>query len=226
MKKYLLVLVSLCCALLPALAEHPEYPKLKKSDANIIGHVLDKKTSEHLPYITIALKGTTIGTVTDATGHYFLKNLPEGNFMMEVSSVGYKTVTRSVTLKKGKTLEENFELEEDAIALDGVVVSANRSETTRRLAPTASPDQWAGRPLYTDTHRLPSRVQCPFRGIRAGADSCQHDRTCRSHARGWIGIVRLFGHCGNDQYHYEGASAKFRSVIAYDHFHWWQFRIR
>ena len=55
---------------------------------------------------------------------------------MEVSSVGYKTVTRSVTLKKGKTLEENFELEEDAIALDGVVVSANRSETTRRLAPT------------------------------------------------------------------------------------------
>lgn len=136
MKKYLLVLVSLCCALLPALAEHLEYPELKKSDANIIGHVLDKKTSEHLPYITIALKGTTIGTVTDATGHYFLKNLPEGNFMMEVSSVGYKTVTRSVTLKKGKTLEENFELEEDAIALDGVVVSANRSETTRRLAPT------------------------------------------------------------------------------------------
>ena len=34
MKKYLLVLVSLCCALLPALAEHPEYPELKKSDAN------------------------------------------------------------------------------------------------------------------------------------------------------------------------------------------------
>lgn len=63
---------------------------------------MDKKTSEHLPYITIALKGTTIGTVTDATGHYFLKNLPEGNFMMEVSSVGYKTVTRSVTLKKVK----------------------------------------------------------------------------------------------------------------------------
>ena len=91
MKKYLLVLVSLCCALLPALAEHPEYPELKKSDANIIGHVLDKKTSEHLPYITIALKGTTIGTVTDATGHYILKNLPEGNLMMEVSSVGYKT---------------------------------------------------------------------------------------------------------------------------------------
>ena len=64
------------------------------------------------------------------------KNLPEGNFVLEVSSVGYKTVRRNVTLKKGRTLEEDFEIEEDAVALDGVVVSANRNETTRRLAPT------------------------------------------------------------------------------------------
>ncbi len=43
MKKYLLVLVSLCCVLSAAFAENPDYPELKKSDANIIGHVLDKK---------------------------------------------------------------------------------------------------------------------------------------------------------------------------------------
>ena len=115
---------------------HPRYAELRKSDANIVGHILDKNTKEHLSYITVALKGTTIGTVTDATGHYFLKNLPEGEFMLEVSSIGYKTVTRKVVLKKGKTLEEDFEIEEDAVALDGVVVSANRSETTRLLAPT------------------------------------------------------------------------------------------
>ena len=40
-------------------------------------------------------------------------------------------MTRNVTLKKGKTLEEDFEIEEDAIALDGVVVSANRGECCR-----------------------------------------------------------------------------------------------
>ena len=85
MKKYLLVLAGLYCVLSYALAEHPDYPELKKSDANIIGHVLDKKTKEHLPYITIALKGTTIGTVTDATGHYFLKNLPEGTLYWRLS---------------------------------------------------------------------------------------------------------------------------------------------
>ena len=109
---------------------------LKSTDANIVGHVIEKSTREHLPYMTVSLKGTTIGTMTDATGHYFLKNLPEGEFTLSVSAVGYKSQERKVVLKRGKTLEENFELEEDMVALDGVVVTANRNETARRLAPT------------------------------------------------------------------------------------------
>jgi len=106
------------------------------SDINIVGHVLDKYTQEHLPFINVLIKGTTIGTTTDASGHYFLKNVPEGNFTLEVKSIGYKTIEKQVTVIKGQTLELNFEIEEDRIALDGVVVSANRGETTRRLAPS------------------------------------------------------------------------------------------
>ena len=44
-----------------------------RSDANIVGHVTDKTTGEHLPYINILLKGTMFYAATDATGHYFLK---------------------------------------------------------------------------------------------------------------------------------------------------------
>ena len=113
-----------------------DHNKLNASDANVFGHVLDKGTGEHLPFINIILKGTTIGTTTDNSGHYFLKNLPEGRFILEYKFLGYKTITREVILKKGKTLEVNVEMEEDRIALDGIVVSANRGETTRRLAPS------------------------------------------------------------------------------------------
>lgn len=109
---------------------------LNTSDANIVGHVVDKKTGEHLSYINIFLEGTTIGTMTDGTGHYYLKNLPEGKFKLTMKSMGYKTITREVILKKGSTLEMNFDAEEDAVSLDGVVVSANRNETSRRLAPS------------------------------------------------------------------------------------------
>ena len=47
-------------------------------DAHLVGHVIDEKTGEHLPYVNIQIKGTNIGTVTDESGHYFLKNLTPG----------------------------------------------------------------------------------------------------------------------------------------------------
>lgn len=132
MKKYMLpFLCQLFTLTMPA-----KNPTLSKTDANVIGHVIDKKTREHIPYLTIFLKGTTIGTATDATGHYFLKNLPEGNFTLEAKSIGYQTQEFEIELKKGKTLEIDFELEESNTLLDEVVISANRNETSRRFSPT------------------------------------------------------------------------------------------
>lgn len=133
--KKLIFILSFQILLLSLISANP-INELKKTDANIIGHVVDKKTGDHLPYITVSLKGTTIGTTTDVTGHYFLKNLPEGKFIIEAKFVGYETEEKEVVLQKGKTLELNFELTESNISLNEVVVSANRNETSRRLAPT------------------------------------------------------------------------------------------
>jgi outer membrane receptor for ferrienterochelin and colicins len=83
------------------------------TDANIVGHVIDAATKKHMQYVTIAIKGTTIGTLTDASGHYYLKNLPVGDFILTASSVGFITVEKEIILEKGKTIEVNFELEED-----------------------------------------------------------------------------------------------------------------
>ncbi len=110
-------------------------PTQRRSDANMIGHILDKTTGEHLTFINVIVRGTTIGTVTDNTGHYFLKDLPVGKQTIEFKSLGYKTISVEVELESGKTLELNVDMEEDRVSLDAVVVSANRGETTRRLAP-------------------------------------------------------------------------------------------
>jgi len=108
----------------------------KKTDANINGHVVNKASGEHVPYCTIAIKGTTIGTTTDATGHYYLKNLLVGKFTIVFSGIGYKSIEKEITIVAGKTIEVNFEIEEDAVQLEGVVVSANRYEVNRKEAPT------------------------------------------------------------------------------------------
>lgn len=128
MKRLFSALAVALCMMLPA--------KAQDTDAHIYGHVIDKATGEHLPYIVVMLKGTTIGVTTENTGHYMIRNVPEGTFTVEVSSVGYKTLTREVDVRKGRSYEVNFVLEEDYVQIDGVIVSATRSETTRKMSPT------------------------------------------------------------------------------------------
>ena len=110
--------------------------KAQDTDAHIHGHVIDKNTGEHLPYIVVILKGTTIGVSTESTGHYMMRNIPEGTFTVEAAAVGYKTQSREINVKKGHSYEVNFTLEEDLVQIDGVIVSATRSETTRKMSPT------------------------------------------------------------------------------------------
>lgn len=106
----------------------------KNSDANIFGDVKNGKTGEHIPFINVTVNNTVIGSSTDNSGHYYLKNLPTGKLTIKVSGVGYKSVEKEVVLSEGKTLELNFVTEESALSLDEVVVSANRNETSRKDA--------------------------------------------------------------------------------------------
>ncbi|MFA7116268.1 MAG: TonB-dependent receptor [Bacteroidales bacterium] len=107
----------------------------QSSDANVTGHVVDSETGAHLPFIDVVVVGTTIGTTTDATGHFFLKNLPLGIYILKASSIGYTSDEKKVELKKGKTINIFFNITEDAILLQGTVVSANKNDTKRGEAP-------------------------------------------------------------------------------------------
>lgn len=102
------------------------------SDANVFGHVINKSSGEHLPYVNIGVLGTTIGCITDPSGHYSCINLPPGTYMIVASAMGYKRQEKQIMAESGKTIEVNFELEEDHIQLDVVVVSSSREETNRK----------------------------------------------------------------------------------------------
>ena len=136
MKKlaFLIVMVLMCAiATTDAVAQRRE----KSHDTNLVGHVIDARTREHIAYATIAVRGTTLGMATDAGGHYMMVDVPADTELTVVaSSVGYDPVEKVVTLKAGKTLELNFELRESSVEVEQVVVSANRQESNRKEAPT------------------------------------------------------------------------------------------
>ena len=105
----------------------------QRTDANIVGHVVDTD-GEHIPFVTIILKNTTIGTATDETGHFQLINMPTGKYTVKASSIGYKDVEKDVELTEGNTIELKFILQADVLGLEQVVVTADRNGKRRKDA--------------------------------------------------------------------------------------------
>lgn len=99
--------------------------KGQHTDANIFGDV--QSEGEHLPFATVYIKGTSIGTTTDVTGHYMLIDLPAGTHIIVATSMGYSTVEREVIIGADEVLEVNFILEEETMSIDEVVVTGTKT---------------------------------------------------------------------------------------------------
>lgn len=135
-KKYFLIKSILVLSIFFSFFKASSLFAQEKTEANIYGHVLDATTHEHLPFVNIHIKGTTLGTSTNENGHYVLEHLPLGNHTVVASFMGYKTVEQQVTLKANTSVEMNFIIEEQAMLMKDVVVSANRYEVDRKEAAT------------------------------------------------------------------------------------------
>lgn len=85
-------------------------------DVSISGNVKDEK-GEALIGVTIQVKGTTTGNITDVDGNYTLPTVPT-NAELVFSYMGYQTQTIPV---KGKTII-NVTMKEDSQALEEVVI--------------------------------------------------------------------------------------------------------
>ena len=130
------ILATLIVAILAVCFSVQSNAQSKQSDASISGHIIDAKTGEHLPYVTVMVGGTQIGIQTSLSGHYAIRNLPLGKHDIIASFIGYKDATASLEIEAGKSYEVNFDLEQESLSLDGVVVSATRNRTSRKMAPT------------------------------------------------------------------------------------------
>lgn len=127
--KKVIVFINLLCLPILIFAQSKN-----ASDAHVMGHVIDASTGKHLPFVTIQLKSTTIGAVSDASGHFFITNLPVGEHILVFSRVGYQTKEIVHKFEPGETKEMNVVLNKESIMIDAVVVSANKYETKKREA--------------------------------------------------------------------------------------------
>ncbi|MFH2030104.1 MAG: TonB-dependent receptor [Bacteroidota bacterium] len=103
----------------------------------IAGQVFDVTNGEPLVGANILIVGTNKGAATDIDGNYFILNLPPGNYSVKVSMLSYASVTiNNVRVSVDQTTNLDFQLTEEALNLQDVVVTASTPIVRRDLTST------------------------------------------------------------------------------------------
>ncbi|MDE0470565.1 MAG: TonB-dependent receptor [Ekhidna sp.] len=100
-------------------------------NGTIRGTVIEDSSGEPLFGVTVQIKGTTNGAITDFDGKFSISTVP-GSYDLQVSFVSFQTITISGLLVEANkvTVIDRISLEEDVELLDEVVVTAEVIKTT------------------------------------------------------------------------------------------------
>ena len=93
------------------------------------GQVTNKTNGEKLPFATVKIKGTTLGTTTNEDGEFTIKNLQKGKLTLLTSYIGMLEKQTEVILDKNTFVK--IELNDDPSQLQEVVVTGNLKEMSK-----------------------------------------------------------------------------------------------
>lgn len=77
--------------------------------------------------ITVTIEGSKYATVSDAKGHYEIKNIKAGSWVLRISAVGTETQKREVTIVAGETLTQDFVISETTMELAEVLINSKKN---------------------------------------------------------------------------------------------------
>lgn len=98
----------------------------------ISGKVTDSQTGEALPFCNVFVNNSTIATTTDLDGNFVLENIPEGDFEIGFSFIGYQAQQKPASIKPGSKLTFNISLTSLEQELSDVEIKASRDRAWER----------------------------------------------------------------------------------------------
>jgi len=106
-------------------------------DAFLKGKIVDDSNADALPFASVALKNSTIGTIADVNGYFEIKST-EGKHVFVFSFLGYLPLEKTIVLEAGKTMSLEVRLIKNEVSTTWkpVVVTAGRLE--QRLEQTVN----------------------------------------------------------------------------------------
>lgn len=135
-----LVLIALLSSLLPAATDGLSAQSVAHaaSTGSLVGRVLNSNARSPLDGAQIFIPSLNQGTLVRADGRYEIADVPPGRYEVRAQHLGYQTRAGTVTVTVGGTAILDFELAEDAIAIDGFIVTNSASlRTTLPVRPVS-----------------------------------------------------------------------------------------
>lgn len=130
----------LLCAIIFSFSAHSQPNSNSEiKDGSISGRVLDAQLNQPLPYVNVIVKDAAgkiiTGSITDGDGTFEINKIPEGTIIIEITFIGYETISKQETIGKDNYDIEmgNIMLEEDAESLDEVTVVAETSTIQQKI---------------------------------------------------------------------------------------------
>jgi len=140
------------------------------------GTVIDATSKSPIPgaHIVVLKTNPLIGTVSANDGDFTLNNVPVGKYDISVGFIGYKPVfLRNLTVKSGKELILNIEMEEMVITTEEVVVKAyGRKDKALNEMANISARSFTVEETerYAGTWLDPARMAANYAGVMAVGD--------------------------------------------------------
>jgi hypothetical protein len=94
----------------------------------IKGFIYDKATGEPVIFTNVYLYQTSYGSSTDVNGYFIITKVPQGEYTLMVTYLGYDTLRIPVSMQAGGVITKQLYMQESAINLETINISAEYQE--------------------------------------------------------------------------------------------------
>jgi len=101
---------------------------------SVSGKITSK--GEALPFVNVYLKNTKLGTFTNENGFFELKDIPNGNYTLVSSNIGFEKKSIKIMLSGNEKIVKNFSLD-DTNSLEEIVISGTLRPVSKSNSPVS-----------------------------------------------------------------------------------------
>ncbi|MDX2048640.1 MAG: carboxypeptidase-like regulatory domain-containing protein, partial [Chitinophagaceae bacterium] len=109
-------------------------PSLSQQSLSLSGKITDKSSSP-VQGASVHVLNSNLGAITDAGGHFTITSISTGKYIIEITAIGYASVSQAVSVSSGKSEEITIQLADIYGQLDEVLVSAQKKEENLQQVP-------------------------------------------------------------------------------------------